>query len=304
MARSAGAPEPAQKRGVVSVLIPLYNHERTVEATLDSLLLSDCSTIELIVSDDASTDRSYECACTWIDEQSRRFESACVFRQSRNLGITGNLNYLVGHARGEYVTLVASDDKLTAQAIGAQREYLAANPDTDFVFGNVGKIDSAGNILDDTFVNERRAAALRSRTCATFDMVFNWDLTWSRLFARLSAFLRFGGYIAEHSFEDRWCALKILQTGRFGYLHRVVHLYRFRGESTGRAGIDLQRILGDLQDVERRLVSETTGLLKVLLLIRSRSLRRAGRGPRDRLFWLLMRRAIGAGHLLLIGRSR
>lgn len=287
--------------GIVSVLIPLYNHEKSVGEALDSVLESDCGRIELIVSDDASSDASFERARAWIERHGRHFHRAEAVRQPRNVGITGNLNSLIARARGEYITLLASDDKLTPKAVDAQRGYLESNPDKDFVFANVGKIDPDGRISGSSFVSDRRAAFItRRRTCATFDVLFNWDLTWVRLFARRAAFLRLGSYIEDHSFEDRWCALKIVETGRFGYLHQVVHLYRARKSGTGTAGIDLQRILSDLWDVEHLLVRESSGLLKVLLWMRARSFRRAGGAGPDRIFWLIVRRSIGALHRLLL----
>jgi alpha-1,3-rhamnosyltransferase len=288
-----------EKRGVVSVLVPLYNHAKTIERSLASVLLSDCSHIELIVCDDASTDRSFETAVAWIGAHEHHFESTRVLRNPRNLGITGNVNRLVGMAAGEFVTFLGSDDELPARSVDLQRACLQARLDIDFVFANCGTIDSESRRVKGKVVNDRRARMLRRPACATFDIVFNWSLAWTRLFARRAACLRLGPYLSEHSFEDRWCTLKIAQTGRLDYLHEVVYLYRLRPRS-GTAGIDQERVLRDLRDVERRAVAESSGLLRSLLQIRVKSA--PENGPVARLPWLGVRYAIALSHRLLVGR--
>jgi glycosyltransferase involved in cell wall biosynthesis len=284
----------------VSVLMPLYNHERTVEEALDSVLLSDCAAVELIVSDDASPDGSFRRAEAWIERHRHRFQSAVAIRQERNLGINGNLNCLTGMARGEYITLLASDDRLTEGSVDAQRRYLVDHPGVDFVFANVGRIDPDGNVLPDAFVDGRRARALRHPTCAVVDLVFHWGFPWPRLFARREAFMKLGPYIADHSYEDRWSALKIAETRRFGYLDRVVHLYRERRAATGTAGLQPERLVRDMHDIERRMLAETTGLLHALLWIRCRSFRRDGGETLGRIFWVAVRRTLAQLHRVAI----
>jgi hypothetical protein len=203
-------------------------------------------------------------------------------------------------ARGEYITLLASDDRLTEGAVDLQRAYLEGHPDADFVFADVGRIDPDGNVLPATFVSSRRARTLQRRSCALADVVLNWGLPWARLFARRSAFQRLGPYVSDHSYEDRWSALKIAQTRRFGFLASVVHLYRERRTATGTAGLDAERMTRDMQDIERRMLAETTGLLHALLWVRCRSFRRDGRESIRRVFWVLVRRTLTGLHRLAV----
>jgi len=78
--------------GITSVLIPLFNHEQFIAATLNSLLESDCTKIELIVCDDASADQSLAVAKDWIDRHGARFFSTRLLSNTKNMGITSNLN--------------------------------------------------------------------------------------------------------------------------------------------------------------------------------------------------------------------
>lgn len=278
----------------------MYRHESTVERALDSLLGSDCSRMELIVCDDASPDRSYEVAAAWFARHAHRFAGALLLRNPCNLGITGNLNRLVGEAHGEFLTLLASDDELTPGAIDAQRSHLRRQLDSDFVFSNVELIDADSQVLKPRVVGRRRAQLLRHPAVRMIDLVCNWGLPWPRLFARRAAFMRFGPYIDDHSIEDRWSTLKIAQTRRFDYLDAVVHRYRVR-QRGGTGGMEQATVLSDMFDVERRLIPETTGLLRLLLRVRDRSFPRPGRPHLDRPLWWLLRRVIDSTHRLIVG---
>lgn len=258
---------PEARPYLVSVLVPLYNHASTVVRALDSILQSDTSTICLIVCDDASSDRSLEVAQSWIGANGHRFASALVLTNPKNLGITRNLNGLLAYARGEYVTLLASDDELAARAIDVQAAYLQSNQDIDFLFANCGTIDAVSEIVNDRVVSDRRAAWMRRANCAMLDIVFNWSLPWTRLFARRAAFTRLGPYPQRYVFEDRWATLQIARTKRFGYLHTVVHLYRLRPAGLGTAGLDRTQMLKDTFEIEEEALTRTRGWLWFLLRI-------------------------------------
>src|ERR1700690_2251627 len=115
------------KMGITTVLVPLYNHEVTVERALSSMLLSDCSKIELIICDDASVDQSFKVASLWCESFGDRFEAVQVVRNQVNIGINKNFNKLMSLSSGEFVTLLASDDELTNFSIDKQRLYLLNN---------------------------------------------------------------------------------------------------------------------------------------------------------------------------------
>jgi cellulose synthase/poly-beta-1,6-N-acetylglucosamine synthase-like glycosyltransferase len=63
----------ATKNESVSVVIPLYNHERYVAECLDSVLAQDMPNIELLLLDDGSSDKGFDVACRWKEahDQSR-----------------------------------------------------------------------------------------------------------------------------------------------------------------------------------------------------------------------------------------
>lgn len=253
--------------GVTSVLIPLYNHERFVERTLDSLLGSDCSKIELVISDDASSDNSLSVTNKWLERHGNKFAGVTLLSCDMNCGVTANLNKLIEAATGEFITGIASDDMLPNNAIDMQRDYLQTHPRVDFVFVNCAIIDMDDTVLKHHAVSPLVSKLLKVRALAMLNAIFNWSVIWSRLFGRRREFVEFGRYIEEHSHEDRWSALKILNTGRYAYLQEVGYWYRFRGEQAHPA-INGEVSRRDFHNAERRLHPESKGLLNILLWIR------------------------------------
>ena len=90
----------------VSIGLPVYNGEKYLRSALDSLLAQDYGDFELIVSDNASTDRTAEICeqCANNDERVR------FLRSDRNLGAVANFNKVFGLSSGEYFMWAAHDD--------------------------------------------------------------------------------------------------------------------------------------------------------------------------------------------------
>lgn len=97
----------------VSVLIPMYNAEKYISATIENVLKQTYSDIEVIVVDDGSTDESYNIA--------RRFESGKVkvFRQE-NKGASAARNLAFGKSSGSLIQYLDADDMLSYNKIESQ----------------------------------------------------------------------------------------------------------------------------------------------------------------------------------------
>ena len=92
----------------VSIGLPVYNGERYLEESVDSVLGQTFDDIELIISDNASTDRTFD-ICTSI---ARRDERVRLHRFPHNLGASANYNHVALQARGRYFKWAAHDDLL------------------------------------------------------------------------------------------------------------------------------------------------------------------------------------------------
>jgi glycosyltransferase involved in cell wall biosynthesis len=92
----------------VSILIPAYNHEGLIDRAIASALMQDFPSLEVIVSDDASTDLTQEEAQKWSLNPRFRY-----IRNERTLGRVANYHRaLTQYARGEWVLMLDGDDHL------------------------------------------------------------------------------------------------------------------------------------------------------------------------------------------------
>lgn len=106
---------------LVSVAIPLYNNERFIAQTIESVLSQTMPDFELLVYDDHSTDRSLEIARSYTDRRIR------VTSGDRNLGPEGNWNRAVSEVRGRWVKLLCADDLLFPHCLEQQVRFFESS---------------------------------------------------------------------------------------------------------------------------------------------------------------------------------
>ena len=131
-------------RPVASVLFFAYNHESFVEEALLSALRQDVATFELVVVDDASTDRTRA-----ILEQvlAREIPSGVTVRRlykDKNAGLTAAVNDAMAMASGEVFMLMAGDDISMPCRLGRSLRTFAEQPQVQLVYGGHVKVDEAG----------------------------------------------------------------------------------------------------------------------------------------------------------------
>jgi glycosyltransferase involved in cell wall biosynthesis len=104
----------------VSVGLPIYNGEKYITQALDSILAQTFEDFELIISDNASTDRTREICLDYAARDSRIKYS----RNRQNLGLTRNFNHAFELARGEYFAYMSHDDYIAPDLIARCVEIL------------------------------------------------------------------------------------------------------------------------------------------------------------------------------------
>ena len=114
---------------LVSVIVATYNCAYYVETTLDSVYRQTYKDIELIVTDDCSTDDSVAVTSRWIERHKDRF--ACVVQTGTpcNSGVTANYNAGLKEAHGEWVKCLDGDDMLPDDAIEEYVKHCLEQPD-------------------------------------------------------------------------------------------------------------------------------------------------------------------------------
>jgi glycosyltransferase involved in cell wall biosynthesis len=113
---------------LVSVIIPVYNMESYIDATLKSVLASNYSDLEIVVVDDGSTDNS-ALKIKALAEQN----SNIVFFQQKNGGASRARNFAVSNAKGKYILPVDADNYISTDYIEKAVEVLDNKPNVKVV---------------------------------------------------------------------------------------------------------------------------------------------------------------------------
>ena len=122
---------------LVSVPVITYNSAKFVLETLESIKAQTYQNIELIISDDCSTDNTIELCQWWIEQNKNRFVSTRIIAVDKNLGVAANLNRAEEACRGDWVKSVAGDDLLMPDCVSDYIEYVRKHPDVVYIFGRV-----------------------------------------------------------------------------------------------------------------------------------------------------------------------
>ncbi|HUZ05758.1 MAG TPA: glycosyltransferase family A protein, partial [Acidobacteriaceae bacterium] len=191
---------------LVSVLVPSYNHEQYVVECLESIKDSNHKRLELILSDDCSTDHTYALSKEWAQRNASRFERVVTVRQDINLGIVKNLQFLFENAQGEYLAYLASDDMLTPSGITDRLEVFEEDGDVDAVFGNSQLISESGSVLREQFLAANIAKAFISKKLLLCALLRFWGPGGPVMMLRRTAVQERGslGILPDDlQFEDR-----------------------------------------------------------------------------------------------------
>lgn len=120
---------------LVSVAVITYNSSKYVLEALDSVRNQTYSNIELIISDDCSTDNTIELCNRWIDENRSKLSRIELMRAVRNSGVSANCNRAINACKGKWIKLLAADDILMSDCISDCVEYVHKHPDCKILFG-------------------------------------------------------------------------------------------------------------------------------------------------------------------------
>ncbi len=124
----------------LSIGLPVYNGEKYLAETLDSLLLQTFCDFELIISDNASSDRTQE-ICTSYAKQDSRIR---YHRQSENLGASANYNLVFAESDAKYFKWAAHDDLYAPTFLERCMELLDEREDVVLAFTRGQEIDENG----------------------------------------------------------------------------------------------------------------------------------------------------------------
>lgn len=126
----------------LSVVLLSYQHHDTIQRCLDSILLSTCADVELIIIDDGSTDGTVEKIENWIDLNRKWFLRLAFIPTATNKGTVDSIVTGVSISNAAYIKCIAGDDFFLAHALDKLKEYVRHH-DFDVAFTPLEVIKSA-----------------------------------------------------------------------------------------------------------------------------------------------------------------
>lgn len=122
---------------LVSIIVPVFNGERFLRESLDSILAQTYPRLEVIVMDDASTDSTPAIVASYGDRVK-------YHRQERNRGIYGNANDGIALAQGELIAVYHADDIYEPEMVEREVAMLQRFPNSGAVFCLDTFVDAKG----------------------------------------------------------------------------------------------------------------------------------------------------------------
>lgn len=124
---------------LVSVCIPAYNNAAYIKETIDSILKQSYENLELVICDDGSKDATVQVIESIADKRIK------VYKNEKNLGMSGNWNNCLSKCQGEFIKLVCADDILREDCLEKEVQALLENPTAVLAESDTKLIDLQGN---------------------------------------------------------------------------------------------------------------------------------------------------------------
>jgi glycosyltransferase involved in cell wall biosynthesis len=128
---------------LVSIGLPVYNGENFLREALESLCAQTLADLEIVISDNASTDGT-GAICR---EFAARDPRVRYIRQERNVGAGPNYNFVFHASRGRYFKWAAHDDYMDPEAMAVCAAALEADPQTVLCHPKLVDVDEHGGFL-------------------------------------------------------------------------------------------------------------------------------------------------------------
>lgn len=195
----------------ISVCLLTYNHAHILESTIRSVLDQSVTGFELIISDDCSTDGTWE-VITRLAQQDSRIRP---LRTPRNLQMAGNANFAVSHSTRPYVALLHHDDIYRNDLLEKWGQAIDGDDDVTFVFNPYGLENQA-----DPPAEMLPPSSFDGQWFLTTKLLPRWGcLVRGTAMIRRTSWDAVGGMRPEFSLladVDLW--MRLSRTGKVGYV--------------------------------------------------------------------------------------
>lgn len=176
---------------LISVIIPLYNSEKTIRETIESVLNQTFSDFEVILINDGSQDSTLDIVSSIQDSRLKIFSYP-------NAGISTSRNRGISYTSGEFIAFLDHDDLWTPDKLESQLKALQENPQAAVAYSWNNFIDESSQFI--------RKGARTSVTGSAYEklLVSNFLETASNPLIRKEALIQVGGFDESVSGPEDW----------------------------------------------------------------------------------------------------
>ena len=136
-----------EKEPLVSIITPLYNSEKFIAETIESVLAQTYTNWEMIIVNDCSKDNGSKIVKEYVEKDKR----IKLFNNEKNLGGAGTRNKAIKEAKGRYLAFLDSDDNWTPLKLEKQISFMEKN-NFFFTFTEYEKIDEESKSLNEKVI--------------------------------------------------------------------------------------------------------------------------------------------------------
>jgi alpha-1,3-rhamnosyltransferase len=213
---------------LVSCAVISYNSATTIIETLESIKEQSYHCIELIISDDGSKDNTIEVCSDWLNKNSNRFVRTELLTTPHNTGIPANANRAVDACQGEWLKLIAADDKMLPNCIEDCMDFVNENPNIKWFASMFRKYRNTFDERNFIETNHKSVISFCEKNVAGQLKMLAWELpiNASTLFFK-TAFKKEVRYDINYFHEDEPFYVNALEQGEKCYfLEKETVCYR------------------------------------------------------------------------------
>lgn len=221
----------------ISIGIPVYNQANTIKSTIDSVLNQITLPLEIVVSENHSTDGTRE-----IVEQYK--DRVKIVKPPIHLSMSENWNYCVNECQGDWIGLCSGDDNLLPNYVDEILRYIKLHPSAIFVMGGWQFFDEKNNVITEHYL---LSMGEFTRPPETLKMQLRGPKGSFAAFCFLkSKFDEIGRFNTKfHLYQDWMLQFDLAKYGDFIKINKIIAQYRI----SHRPEIESERKMLHVQDM-------------------------------------------------------
>ena len=165
----------------ISIIIPVYNADKTVQRTVESLIYGQEQNIKIILIDDCSKDNSWK----YCQDLSNRYPNVYCYQNEKNRGVSYTRNHGLAVADSEYIMFVDSDDWASGEYAAKLLTAAKQNPNSLVISGFYFRNEVAGYKQDYIWEKDgENVYLITQKDFFELQKKFHLQQLWNKIFRR------------------------------------------------------------------------------------------------------------------------